>query len=138
MGMGNRINRKSSHLLGALLLLAAPVLAAQSRDPGAPMMQQDVLISEAFLSSHPDLSNRLRGFHELQRGSPQRAAAYFRRASRYADKTSQAMYAEMLWTGNGVARDRAAAYAWMNLAAERGYTSLLAAREHYWASLNSA
>ncbi len=135
--MKNGIAGKSIRLIGVALLVAT-AFAAQARDPGEPMMQQDVLISEAFLSSHPDLINRLRGFGELQRGSPHRAANYFRRASRYADKTSQAMYAEMLWTGNGVARDRPAAYAWMDLAAERGYTNLLAAREHYWESLDAA
>lgn len=134
--MERRINGNLGRLI-AVALWAAAASAAQARDPGEPMMQQDVLISEAFLSSHPDLINRLRGFGELQRGSPRRAANYFRRASRYADKTSQAMYAEMLWTGNGVARDRPAAYAWMDLAAERGYTNLLAAREHYWESLDA-
>ena len=85
------------------LFSASCLVGAAEAQQKRPMLEQEIMTSEAFLSSHPDLMNRLRGFHELEnRKEPVRAANYFRRAARYADKTSQAMYAEMLWTGNGV------------------------------------
>ena len=126
-------------LLIAVLLATGNFIGVVEAQTKQPMLEQEVLTSEAFLSSHPDLMNRLRGFHELvDRKDPSRAASYFRRAARYADKTSQAMYAEMLWEGNGVKQDRPAAYAWMDLAAERGYEELLVVRERYWAALDAA
>lgn len=121
------------------LFSASCLVGAAEAQQKRPMLEQEIMTSEAFLSSHPDLMNRLRGFHELEnRKEPVRAANYFRRAARYADKTSQAMYAEMLWTGNGVKQDKPAAYAWMDLAAERGYKDFLPVRERYWAGLDEA
>src|SRR5690606_3408590 len=46
--------------------------------------------------------------------------------------------AEMLWEGDGVPRDRAQAYAWSDLAAERGWPDLLGKRERYWNQLDAA
>lgn len=99
---------------------------------------QEVLSSQAFLANHPDMMNRMRAMEEIERGDDARAANYFLRAARYADKQSQAAYAEMLWEGRGVSQDRAAAYAWMDLAAERGYKLFLAFRERYWNELGEA
>ena len=100
--------------------------------------EQEVLSSQAFLANHPDMMNRMRAMEEIERGDEVRAASYFRRAAHYADKQSQATYAEMLWEGRGVPQDRAAAYAWMDLAAERGYSLFLAFRERYWDELGEA
>ena len=74
----------------------------------------------------------------LKRGNPVRAAYYFKRSARYADKASQAAYAEMLWEGRGIERDRALAYVWMDLAAERDDSPLVSFRERYWAGLDEA
>lgn len=97
-----------------------------------------VLGSEAFLSAHPDLQNRHRGTLAYEEGRLEEALTYFRRAARYADKPSQAMVGEMLWKGEGVARDPALAYAWMDLAAERGQPRFIGWREHYWQQLDEA
>lgn len=128
----------------ALLLALLPALAAAQNKTQAAKSgrwqpnarEQEVLSSEAFLSDHPDMLNRLRAMEALKRGDRVRAANYFRRAAHYADKQSQAGYAEMLWEGRGVPQDRAAAYAWMDLAAERGYTLFLVFRERYWNALD--
>lgn len=48
------------------------------------------------------------------------------------------MVAEMYWTGQGTARDPVLAYAWMDLAAERGYRGFLGLRERYWNELDEA
>ena len=119
------------NLLLALFLaaLAAPAWAADKKE---------MLSSEAFLGSHPDLNFRLQGLRRYEAGDHDRAFELFRRASRYGDKPSQAMVAEMLWQGTGVPQDRALAYAWMDLAAERNYRSMLLKRETYWAALDAA
>lgn len=44
----------------------------------------------------------------------------------------------MYWRGTGVARDRAIAYAWMDMAAERLYPDFLARREVYWSGRDEA
>ncbi|GAB3736951.1 hypothetical protein GCM10028862_21940 [Luteimonas pelagia] len=122
---------------GLALALAAPALA-QDDAPGG-VDRQMIMNSEGFLAAHPDLRWRREGVMALERGEGDEAAAYFRRAARYGDKPSQAMLAELYWTGMaGVAADRAQAYAWMDLAGERGYTLFIAKREQYWASLSDA
>jgi hypothetical protein len=121
--------------LGLALATAAPALA-QDDDPGG-VDRQAIMNSEGFLAAHPDLRWRREGVWALEAGNGQEAVAYFRRAARYGDKPSQAMLAELYWTGMaGVPRDRAEAYAWMDLAAERGYTLFIAKREQYWAELS--
>lgn len=119
-------------LAGCALLATAPVAAAEPPDPL-------ILNSSGFLDYHPDMRYRLFGVQAHRRGDIGQAMKYFRRAARYADKPSQAMIAEMLWTGaEDVAQDRAAAYAWMDLAAERHFRMMLAKREAYWAELTEA
>lgn len=128
------------HLFLLASALAAPVAYAE-QDAVIPGVAQDdykVVMSEGFMHSHPDMLYRLRGLGALQRGEGSEAEASFRRAARYADKLSQAFLAQMLWEGRGIAQDRALAYAWMDLAAERGSPMLLAERERYWASLDEA
>lgn len=122
-----------SRILLALLLIAAcPLAMAQ-----APTLKDRVIWEHnGFLSFHPDVKYRKLGLHALEQGDMERAVSNFRQASRFADKPSQAMLAEMYWDGDGVAQDRARAYAWMDLAAERGYTLFVAKRERYWAALD--
>lgn len=97
-----------------------------------------IMTSDGFLSFHPDLRHRLSGLGDYRKQNYAEAFASFKRAARFADKPSQGMVAEMLWSGLGVEADRASAYVWMDLAAERGYTLMLAKREHYWRSLDEA
>lgn len=116
-----------------LLMLAGSVHAQDATGSAGPLTA-----SSDFLAYHPDLGNRKIAVEAYGRGSFVVAMDYFRRASRYADKPSQAMVAEMLWKGQGVGMDRPLAYAWMDLAAERKYPSLLAFRERYWQELSAA
>lgn len=119
------------------LQLFAPVYAQSKPVPTDPTSDPS-LLTAGFLSSHPDLRYRLLGLDEFKRGNFEDALAFFKRASYYADKPSQGMVAEMLWTGRGIAPDPVSAYAWMDLAAERGYAGFLGLRERYWATLNEA
>ena len=122
-------------LATALCAAPAPALAG----PGPGEVNEELIVNtEAFLAAHPDLKWRSEATRAFKRGQYRTAATYLQRAARYADKPSQAMYAEMLWEGQGVPRDRALAYAWMDLAAERGYIPFLIKREHYWNALDAA
>lgn len=124
-------------LLSAVLaMLSCAPLPALSADPDAP--DPAVVNNSGFLSYHPDLRFRRMALQAYDQGDHEEAATYFRRAARFADKPSQGMIAEMFWTGNGVAQDRALAYAWMDLAAERGYRTMAIQREKYWLQLDDA
>lgn len=125
-----------------LLLVLFPVafaIAGERPAPPPPDPTEDPLMIRAgFLGAHPDLRYRLLGLERMKRGRREEAFKFFSRAGFYADKPSQGMVAEMLWNGDGTPQDRALAYAWMDLAAERGYRGFLGLRERYWAQLTEA
>lgn len=124
----------------AFSTLAACALAsgahAQSGKPS--QLDREIMSSDAFLSSHPDLRYRLLGLRAFKAGDQAQAMTLFLRAARFADKPSQAMVAEMYWNGWGVTMDRPLAYAWMDLASERHYKVMLVNRERYWEALSEA
>ena len=101
---------------------------------------QDDLIrnSSSFITEHPDLKFRSRAIAAYRRARYSEAFTNFRYAAKYADKPSQGMLAEMLWKGEGVAVDRVQAYAWIDLAAERAYPSMVLSREKMWSLLSEA
>ncbi|MGY6518662.1 MAG: tetratricopeptide repeat protein [Lysobacteraceae bacterium] len=124
----------------ALALTAPLVTAGMASEPapqtGLDPYQQAILANGGFLYYHPDMRFRNLGFKAFEDGFHGDALNYFKRAAEYADKASQAMVAEMYFKGTGVGRDPSRAYAWMDLAAERGYPGFVALREHYWAQLD--
>src|SRR5690606_21961142 len=127
-------------LLLALITFAAPEALAREDTP-KPLFDegdQAVMSSSGFLAAHPDLRWRGEGLAAFEEGRTGEALTYFKRAARYADKPSQAMVAEMLWTGTGTPQDRPLAYAWMDVAAERAYIPFLSKREEYWNALSEA
>jgi hypothetical protein len=104
---------------------------------GEPGIRPEIL-TEGFLSAHPDLRWRREGLHSYNRKQYGIAMDQFRRGARYGDKPSQAMLAEMYWKGIGTAQDHALGYAWMDLAAERMYANFVIMRERYWRELDAA
>ena len=131
-------------LLGRCLLLVSvsfvpAVVAGELASNDRP---EEVLLAGenfgGFVESHPDLRNYRVGLREYRRGNLENAFRYFRIASRYSDKPSQAIVAEMLWHGKGAELNRPLAYAWIDLAAERGNHRLLAQRERYWDAMSEA
>jgi hypothetical protein len=119
----------------AILLLTTAAHAADQQDKDDAPAVNPLASNGDYLSYHPDLGDRKMGMEAYGRGSYDYAARCFRWAARYADKPSEAMLASMYWDGKGVPQDHALGYAWMDLAAERGYPSLLAFRERYWDAL---
>ncbi|AWH31430.1 MULTISPECIES: sel1 repeat family protein [Stenotrophomonas] len=119
-------------------LLATLVLPGMAAAAQPPEQDAQVTQSKAFLDSHPDLRLRQKGLQALKQDRADQATHWFQRAAWYGDKPSQAMLAELYWSGHGVAVDRPRAYAWMDLAAERGGQRALAKRELYWSQLSAS
>lgn len=128
--------RKSTALVLAALVSTLPAMATDKL-PDDPS-QDPLMITAGFLTGHPDLRFRLLALEKREQGKQEDAFRFFKRAAFYGDKPSQAMVAEMLWTGVGTPVDKAQAYAWMDLAAERGYEGFLELRERYWARLSES
>ena len=126
-------------LLALLPLSVATAIAAKEKSAAPPDPTSDsLMITAGFLTHHPDMKYRLLGLDAYKKRHYDDAMRFFRRASFYADKPSQGMVAEMLWNGEGAAKDRALAYAWMDLAAERGYQGFVGLRERYWKAMDDS
>ncbi|MBK9654998.1 MAG: SEL1-like repeat protein [Rhodanobacteraceae bacterium] len=129
----NALRTSISVLVAGLALVgsaSAQVFEPRKIDP-------NIWQSAHFQRAHPDLKYRVQGQNLLQDGRVRAALAAFGEAARWGDKLSQAMVAEIYWEGQGVQADRARAYAWMDLAAERQFLAFVAKREKYWAQLNA-
>lgn len=113
----------------------AAVAGTGEKAPERPINEQIARGSD-FMHYHPDLRFRRDGMQRFEAGDHARAYELFQRAARFSDKPAQAMVAEMLWNGRGVATDRCLAYAWMDVAAERGYPVFISFRERYWTQLD--
>lgn len=132
-------------LAAALALAVFSAATASAREDAAspppavdaPRMTPE-MVRAGLLNAHPDLRWRLQGMADYEDGRFDVALAGFKRAARHADKPSAAMIAEMYWAGQGAAQDRATAYAWMDLAAERRWRPFLVRREAMWAALDAA
>lgn len=129
-------------LRSALLIVALMALNAcagvNSFDRPPRVIGADLWQSEHFRRSHPDLVHRLAGQAHFEDGELEQARAEFALAAGFGDKLSQAMLGEIYWEGHGVKADRSLAYAWMDLAAERGFVTFVAMREKYWQALEPA
>lgn len=129
--------------LAGLACLSVPDVAradaaAHAADGFGKELYPEIVQSSVFLHYHPDLRHRRDGFLALERGAFDLALRYFTRAAYFGDKAAQAMVAQMYRDGTGVVQDRSLAYAWMDLAAERGYPVFVAYRERFWGDLSAA
>ena len=122
--------RKTILLLLACVALNACATADFSNQPPR-MISAPIWATPHFKKAHPDLLHRLAGQVHFEDGRFVEAVKEFTQAARFGDKLSQAMLAEMYWQGQGVSQDRASAYAWMDLAAERGFVAFVAKRERF-------
>jgi hypothetical protein len=124
--------------------LAVPTVALESgTDPLFPQVRAlsftELDRAEALARyGHPNEMWRYRALRALKLEQAGRAAEYFQRAGLYADKFSQHALSLLHWHGIGVERDRAQAYVWADLAAERGYRDLLLLREKMWLEMSAA
>jgi len=133
-------------------LTATVLLAALAAGPGAPTPEAEQGATAStdrmdarsydertrFAATHPNELYRLYGSDAAAKGQWNDAMRHFTRSARYADKYSQHRISLMYWHGVGVERDRALAYAWADLAAERMYPNFLVLREKMWLELDQA
>lgn len=120
-------------LILAGLLCIHPAAHAESQPR---RIAQALWDQPSFRSAHPDLEHRLLAQQALDDGDLHTAVREFEKAASFGDKMSQAMLAEIHQTGRGVPPDPARAYAWMDLAAERGFVPFIGKRERLWAALD--
>lgn len=118
------------------ILVYSGAAVAQTTTPALKDWERNIMSTRSYIDNHPDLRHRQRGLAALAGGEPARAMAELQRAAWFADKPAQALVAELYATGQGTRSDPVAAYAWMDLAAERGYEQFLALRELYWSRLD--
>lgn len=139
-GMSRRFGCTVPAIAVAVVLTVMQPAAFAAKDNTVPPdpIDDPMLITAGFLEHHQDLKYRLLGMQAYGKKHHEDALRFFRRASYFADKPSQGMVAEMYWNGEGTPRDRALAYAWMDLAAERGYRGFIGLRERYWSELNES
>lgn len=137
------MNRYRKTALFVALLATLPLVAsaqsslAEKQQRWQASQDLEMVTLPAFQQYHPDERWLQYGMNSRAQGRLEEARHYLLRAARYASKPAQAMVALMLWQGEGGITDRAQAYAWMDLAAERGYPELLAQREQFWRALSS-
>jgi hypothetical protein len=124
------------------LIVLVILLAIASGASAQNKKRQDDLLkamgTDGFMSYHPDLRWRRDGLLAYNRGEYAEALRRLKKAAYFGDKPSQAMVADMYWRGIGVEQDRALAYAWIDLSAERLYPDMVSFRERYWADLSEA
>jgi hypothetical protein len=84
---------------------------------------------------HDDLFGEYAGFQRYARHQYAEALHFFELGAYYADKPSQFSIGLMHLNGEGVARDPVAAFAWFDLAAERGYLAFAVTRDRVRAML---
>jgi TPR repeat protein len=114
-------------------------VSAMARD-ALKLTDADYMRVDAQLKSaegHPNEVWRYRGLKSYLSGQYGEAVEHFERAAGYADKFSQHYLSLIHWHGQGVPVDRAQAYVWSDLAAERGGKRLLIIREKMWAQLDA-
>ena len=119
-------------LLAPLLMLT---LSLPAQAAVAPPEGDSTLLNAGFLDNHPDMMYRQWGVNALHRGEVDKAMENFRLSARYADKPAQGYLGEMYWFGVERPADKVMAYAWMSVAAERGYPLFVELRDQYWAAL---
>ena len=109
------------------VLLVAFTAGVQSGDAATPEWPSTAHKDQYFRSVAIDL---------YAKGEIEEARHYFTLAARYADKPSQLALALMAMGTDGGTPDLPLAYAWLDVAAERGYPAFLAERERLWSRMD--
>lgn len=114
---------------GAFRVAHLPEAAPVPPD-ATPVQKMLENMRDADTWGHPDLFGEFAGMQRWADHDYAGAMKYFLFAARYADKPSQMGIALMYQAGLGVAEDPVKACAWFTLAAERGYPTFVATRNH--------
>ena len=138
------MRRSTNWILAAILAFIVHTVVGQERQADGADPSQDPKIKETLQAmnvddtwSHPDIYWEYVGMHRYAHRDYAKAMESFVRAAYYADKLSELCIGLMYLNGEGTAPDAATAYAWMDIAAERGYPEFVATRDRVWASMPS-
>jgi hypothetical protein len=127
---------RHSLLLALLIVPCHAVAAADS--PAAPVVDEKAVLNSMAKTNtwgHPDLFFEFAGMQAYADGHYRHALYSFKEGALYADKVSQLSVGLMYLQGQGVDKDPVTAYAWLSLAAERGYPQFVATRDAVAAQL---
>lgn len=120
--------------------LFALTLASAAHADGDPLDDPGVqktlrAMANASTWYHPDIFGMTVGMRRYAHKDYAGALKYFEIGAFYADKLSQLSTGLMYKNGEGVKKDPVAAYAWLDLAAEREYPDFVATRDSLKAEL---
>jgi len=121
----------AGYCAGMIAVLSVAALAHAEDDPLEEPGVQRALQAMAETSTwfHPDLFGEYTGMRRYAHHQYQAALKYFEIGAFYADKVSQLSLGLMYMNGEGTPKDPVAAYAWLDLAAERDYPDFIATRD---------
>ena len=124
-------------VLAAMAATAVSVAARTEDDPLQDPYVQKTLraMNDASTWYHPDLFGEYAGMRRYAHRQYKDALKYFEVGAYYADKLSQLSIGLMHLNGEGMPKDAVSAYAWIDLAAERGYPDFIATRDRVKAEL---
>jgi uncharacterized protein len=126
-------------LLGLLLCAIPGTAFAQdlSTQSKSDTTQSLNAMDRTYTEGHPDVINEFAGMHQYAASDYDSAMKSFLIAAGYADKPSQLSIGLMYLNGQGVQKDPATAWAWISIAAERGYPQFVSTRDDLWRQLNA-
>ena len=136
--MRNSTTRNFTRVAAAVIavLVSAGSVHAGNRD-AADIEKKLQAMTNADTDWHPDLAGEFNGMRYYMHGKYESAMEQFKHGAYYADKLSQLCVGLMYLNGQGVAKDAVAAYAWLDLAAERSYPEFTATRDRVKATLTA-
>ncbi len=118
---------------------ALPAGDASSLSPrdNAFIQHELIAMGNSSTNGHPDLFGQYTGWRLYADHDYAGAIKYFTMGAYYADKVSQLCLGLIYLNGNGVPKDPVKAWAWLSLAAERGYPEFVATRDRVWGQLDA-
>jgi len=122
-------------MLGAAASTVVAAAAGDATFVDAQVAQTLEAMKNASTWGHPDLFGMTVGMRRYADHQYRAALHYFEIGARYADKLSQLSIGLMHLNGEGTPKNPLLAYAWFDLAAERGYPSFVATRDELKAQL---
>lgn len=125
-------------LLLAILLLCGLGAHAESDPLNDPSVQKTLrAMKDASTWYHPDQFGQFAGMRHYAHHEYKDALKYFEVGAFYADKMSQLSIGLMHLNGEGTNKDPIAAYAWLDIAAERDYPDFVATRDRVKSELTA-
>jgi hypothetical protein len=134
--MGKTTKRMIAAAVVAAMTMTGLAHASERDDPAVQKKLR--AMANADTDWHPDLAGEFNGMRAYAHGRYVEAMSQFLSAAYYADKLSQLSIGLMYLNGEGVAKDPVTAYAWLDLAAERGFENFVATRDRVKDTLDAA